>query len=86
MFEESRRGGCEMEQYMGGKVWFQLQIFRIIDVSTPCMEAEHCQQLHLMGKGNNEFLITESPELSDLICTDTGTEFSQPLHLPILKS
>jgi len=59
------------------KVWFHSQICRIIDVlSTRILEAEGCQQPHLMGKGSNEFLITGRHYFSDLILTDIGREFS----------
>lgn len=89
--KESRKGGCEMEQYMGGKRAAQCFGFSCkfpgLLVSPLCVwRAEHCQQLHLMGKGSNELLITERCEFSDLIFSDIGTEFSQPLHLLILKS
>lgn len=35
-----------------------------------------CQQPHLMGKGNNEFLITKRSYFLDVIFTDIGKEFS----------
>lgn len=52
---------------------------------TTCVsKAEGCQQLYWMGKGNNEFSVTERRYFLDLIFTDIGKEFSWPLF--ILKS
>lgn len=63
VFEESRRGGCETEEHTGGKraaqrFGFCCKFSGLL--MSPLFEAEHCQQLHLMGKGTNEFLITET--------------------------
>lgn len=64
VFEESRRGGCKMEEYMERKraaqrFGFSCKFSGLFMSPLRVLEAEHCQQLHLMGKGSNEFLITE---------------------------
>lgn len=80
VFRPSRHHGCERKQYAGGglsKDWVSLA--NLQDYWCPhlrVLKAEGCQQLYLMGKGNNEFPITDRHYSLDLIFTDIGKEFS----------
>lgn len=70
-----------MKQYTGGRGSLHQGLVSLANLQdyvlgSRVLEAEGCQQPRLMGKGSNEFLITETRYFSDLIFTDIGKEFS----------